>query len=547
MRPMRNISVARKFLWSFGLITLFCALLGVLALRGLNTIHRSTSLLAEEALPSADSLSNMRVALQLSRRSDMGILLCDKADCVNYYVQRRKTIQPQFEKAYRSYQGASKDAAERSQAEAVRTDFLAYLTASDQAVAQLLSGQKEKAASMTVVDNAKVYRRADDNLNKIIEHNTAQSRAECVEADKTFRSVQGWVLLCIVATVLASVLVGWQLTRSMAPPLVQATQVLEAVALKDLTVMLEAEGEDEIGRMAVALNNALAAVRELLNSMQQGVSTIASAATELSSNADRSFADAERQCSETTQIASATQQLAATIVSVSQNAEQANVASRSVGEVAGSGGMAIRRTAERMRGIDDFTRQTVDKMSLLHHRSEEIGNIVVAIREISEQTNLLALNAAIEAARAGEHGRGFAVVAGEVRRLAERTKGSTEEISATIHAIQQETRSTLSLMESGQSSVAEGMAESESASRTLDEIITMAQDSQEQIAMIATAATEEAAASGEISRSLASICDVSSHVSTAAEETRRASHELTRLAGDLDRAVGSFQWEKRRG
>ena len=347
---------------------------------------------------------------------------------------------------------------------------------------------------------------------------------------------------CILATVLVSILVGWLLTLSMAPPLAHATQVLEAVAGKDISVRMQAEGTDEIGRMAGALNAALDSVRALIASMQEGVETIAAAATELSTCADRSSGDAEQQCAETARIASATQQLSATIASVSQNAEQANVASHGVGVAAGDGGLAIRRTAERMKGIDEFTQSTVDRMSSLNHRSVEIGNIVTAIREISEQTNLLALNAAIEAQRAGEHGRGFAVVAGEVRRLAERTKGATEEITSTIHAIQDETQATLSLMESGRSSVAEGLVESQSASQTLEKIIIMAQSSEEQIAMIATAATEEAAASGEISRSLASICDVSSHVSIAADETRRASHELTRLAGNLEKAVQTFHW-----
>ena len=141
----------------------------------------------------------------------------------------------------------------------------------------------------------------------------------------------------------------------------------------------------------------------------------------------------------------------------------------------------MQAAAATMEKIAAATSSVSEKMTSLAHRSEEIGKVVNVIQEISEQTNLLALNAAIEAARAGEHGRGFAVVAGEVRRLAERTKGATEEIAGTIRSIQEETRETLEVMQESRTAVETGMGETAHARESLEAIIASSQEVEHQI------------------------------------------------------------------
>ena len=197
-----------------------------------------------------------------------------------------------------------------------------------------------------------------------------------------------------------------------------------------------------------------------------------------------------------------------------------------------------------MEKIAAATQTVSEKMTSLADRSQEIGKVVNVIQEISEQTNLLALNAAIEAARAGEHGRGFAVVAGEVRRLAERTKSATEEIAGTIRSIQEETRETLQVMDDSRTAVESGMRETLNARQSLEATIVTSKRVEQQIDLIATAATEQTSAAGEISDSAGQISQLAIENTQAAEEAVHALKNLTSLAAELDGMIRQFRLEE---
>ncbi|MBI2264145.1 MAG: methyl-accepting chemotaxis protein [Armatimonadetes bacterium] len=165
-----------------------------------------------------------------------------------------------------------------------------------------------------------------------------------------------------------------------------------------------------------------------------------------------------------------------------------------------NGEESVNKTIDGMERIKVKVFESAAKIKLLGQQSEQIGEIVEVIDEIADQTNLLALNAAIEAARAGEHGRGFAVVADEVRKLAERSRKSTQEIGKLITGIQRGTAEAVKAMEEGSREAESGSEIAQAAGKALTEILTAVEQTDEQIQNISAVTQEMSASSSELAK-----------------------------------------------
>src|SRR5690606_9351221 len=145
------------------------------------------------------------------------------------------------------------------------------------------------------------------------------------------------------------------------------------------------------------------------------------------------------------------------IQKVAETASTVSEASIGTEIVANQGNELIQKVIQQMNVINVSVDQTAIVIKKLEKRSKEINKIIEVITEIADQTNLLSLNAAIEAARAGEQGRGFAVVASEVRKLAEQSKISADQVAGLIEEIQRGTEAIVKVMEKETNEVEAGM------------------------------------------------------------------------------------------
>jgi methyl-accepting chemotaxis protein len=550
MPAFRDLRVARKFFYAFGMVCLLTAFLGTAALFGFLKVRSAAENMVNGRMPSMKALGDIRYSVSTIRRTDALLLLCDTPECTARLTPKRVKYVASYREAMQAYEPLVTYPGERELFEAIRANADAYVALSDQS--RKLSDAGDAAAASKILlygDAVKLYNATVDAVEADVTLNNRSGAAEGARTIGLVRLLLMTTCALMAITVLLCAIVGLTMTRLIVPPLRAATQALAQLAEKDLTAHVEALGQDEVGQLSKAINTSVGSMRDVLRTLTESGETLLEASGDLNRRAENSKRNAQTQSLQTSRIAAAAEQMTSTINEIGQNAEGAALSSRKSAEMATQGGVVMQSAASTMERIAAATESVSKKMDSLAHRSNEIGKVVGVIQEISEQTNLLALNAAIEAARAGEHGRGFAVVAGEVRRLAERTKSATEEIAGTIHSIQQETRETVQVMAHSHEAVESGLQDTANARNSLELIIASSHEVELQTQMIATASTEQAAASKEIAESASEISKLATENAEDAEYADQAGKKLSGLVGEMDQVIHQFRLdsEEQRG
>ncbi len=315
---------------------------------------------------------------------------------------------------------------------------------------------------------------------------------------------------------------------------------LSNLADGDLTVQATVT-EEITGAIADSINYAIEALREL-------VTTINDSAVQLdgATRQTQTFAAGMAKASgaQSKQITSASQSMAdmaASIEEVSGNSERCSDVARHSVDVAHKGGDAVRRTIDGMNAIRETIQETSKRIKRLGESSQEIGNTVELINDIAEQTNILALNASIQASMAGEAGRGFAVVADEVQRLAERAANATKQIEVLVRTIQTDTNEAVVSMERTTTDVVGGALLAENAGAALEEIEQVSNQIANLVQNISASARQQAVASGNISKNMQVVRDISSQTAEGSAATSSSVSKLAALATQLRKSVAGFR------
>ena len=322
--------------------------------------------------------------------------------------------------------------------------------------------------------------------------------------------------------------------------LVREVSKLSGGDLRAAVPEADAASRNEVHVIGHAFNQMAESVRNLVKGVSSTSVQVSTAATELEGAAKSAMESSVQASTSASGIAASIEQLSVSITHVADNANHAAEISAEAKTVTGSGRDVVHKTMNELERVAVDINESATLIGLLGERSKQISSVVGVIREIADQTNLLALNAAIEAARAGEQGRGFAVVADEVRKLAERTAMSTQEISVTVNAILQETAGAVLRMQSVSANMAESVDLARSAGESLQAIDRHAQDTVEVVNGIADSTREQSAASQEIARLVENIANAAEGSSSRAVKNTERAQNLQRLSGELQSQLGRF-------
>lgn len=239
--------------------------------------------------------------------------------------------------------------------------------------------------------------------------------------------------------------------------------------------------------------------------------------------------------------ATAVQLMTRSITEVSETATRSADVAKHTLDAAETGAQAVHSSITNMESIRAQIQETSKRIKRLGESSQEIGEIVDLISDITEQTNVLALNAAIQAAAAGEAGRGFTVVAEEVQRLAERSATATNEIAALVKSIQSDTQDATTAMEQSTQRVVEGTRLSDSTGSALIDIERVSKDLAGLVQSIFVSTQMQTEIAQGVSANMGGILDITEKTTTGAGYIASAMNQLTETAGHLKRSVARFR------
>jgi methyl-accepting chemotaxis protein len=514
---------------------------GGFALYEMASINQGIRDINQMTLPSISTLQSAQTAFLRLRPPLLTMLVVTDPQKVAGLEKEFAQNMDQLRGALKDYEKLTSDPRDRELLTRDNQMYADYLAFSEKYIGAIRQGKPDEALKISGQAKAVV----DGLSNALVEHGQYNQELAVKggkEADATYGSSKTWVVSAIVLVSLLVAGIGFVIYSHVSGSLDKMVGMFLRIEKSlDFTTRLDVKGKDEIANVSHAFNGLLDRLQQSFRQIAAHADSVSSAASRVSTAAHQMSISSSQQSDSASSMAAAVEEMTVSVNHVADRAEDARKLSTEAGRVALNGESVISDTVQSINGIAHTVQSASGQLTELELQSEKISSIVAVIKEIADQTNLLALNAAIEAARAGEQGRGFAVVADEVRKLAERTGLSTQEIAATIQQMVAGSQAAVKSIQSVEGAVEAGVGFAEQASSSMQEIGSGSRDTVAMVSDITNSIREQGVASTQIAQQVERIAQMTEENSAAAQSTSDTSEQLAQLAKELQEIVSQYR------
>ncbi|WP_052942307.1 methyl-accepting chemotaxis protein [Chromobacterium violaceum] len=388
-----------------------------------------------------------------------------------------------------------------------------------------------------------LFTAADDILTELSNINIKLADKSLDDAQGKYQALRTMSITVLAVGLVVLTALGLAIQTGIIGSLKEACRAMEKMGGGDLTGDIKAQGRDEVADMMRSLADTQIRLRDTVGEIIRSAASVAATSEQLAASTEQVSASIGQQVNATSSAAASIEELTVSIDLCASNAGQANEQAAEAGQQAKAGNKDVQDSTTRVKRVNESVTSSADSLESLSDQAQQIGSIATVIKDVADQTNLLALNAAIEAARAGEQGRGFAVVADEVRKLAERTTSSAQEITNMIGKIQDGAREAVDGMRSSRQIVADVVVAAENASATISTVEERAAGVVSVINEIALAVGEQRQASTELAGRVEAIAQMSKENGIAVDVFSQATRELAMVAEKLQQTTLAFRME----